>query len=405
MSPRLSVDRQAPTRRALARGLTRRSLFARAGAAGLTWLLLPGCHAPFAPESGPAYAPWRLPTDESRPEWLAVAAAILAASPHNTQPWRFVVGPTRIDLYADHERHLGTMDGLRREMHIGLGCALENLIITLHAQGVRAELELMPEGPDSALVAHVDLVPDEAVRTPVIEALFAAIPRRSTNRNAYAEGGAPPGLDAAFAGLIDDPRIALTWLASDSERARFKSETVAATEAITGDPEMAADDHRWFRTTKEQIDRHRDGPTLDASGNGATTRFFGKMLGPVDRETSGAYWVNLTRDVHTTAGAFAILSSDVRDDRVQQLVCGRVYQRMHLWATDNGISMQPLNQLAERVDREQLLDLEPRFTTSVAEMIGDDARGSQMMFRVGYAWDAPFHSPRRPVSWVAEEAG
>ena len=56
-----------------------------------------------------------------------VRAGILAASPHNTQPWRFRVSPTRVELYADPARSLGAFDPYLREMHIGLGCAVENM--------------------------------------------------------------------------------------------------------------------------------------------------------------------------------------------------------------------------------------------------------------------------------------
>jgi hypothetical protein len=57
-----------------------------------------------------------------------VQSAILAANPHNTQPWLFWVSDDAIDLYADIGRHLGTMDPSLREMHIGLGYPLNSVL-------------------------------------------------------------------------------------------------------------------------------------------------------------------------------------------------------------------------------------------------------------------------------------
>ena len=77
--------------------------------------------------AGPAFEPWR---DWRRGRHQGslglVAAAILASNPHNSQPWLFRVGERHVELFADPSRHLGTIDPFRREMHLGLGCALES---------------------------------------------------------------------------------------------------------------------------------------------------------------------------------------------------------------------------------------------------------------------------------------
>src|SRR5262252_7389801 len=83
----------------------------------------------FAGPTGPAFTPWGdwrgSDADGNR---RPLRAAVLAASPHNTQPWLFAVSATTIDVYADRARHLGMFDPFRREMHLGLGCAIENTV-------------------------------------------------------------------------------------------------------------------------------------------------------------------------------------------------------------------------------------------------------------------------------------
>ena len=72
---------------------------------------------------------------------------------------------------------------------------------------------------------------------------------------------------------------------------------------------------------------------------------------------------------------------------------------MHLAATLEGLAMQPLNQLAERQDREEERGLPARFGGYLESVVGRGRR-AQMIFRIGYAWDDAAKSPRRPLEWV-----
>jgi hypothetical protein len=71
-----------------------------------------------------------------------VRAAILAASPHSTQPWLFKVTNSSIEFYIDTKRNVGALDPYLREEHIGMGCALENLMLAAAANGYQATLTL-----------------------------------------------------------------------------------------------------------------------------------------------------------------------------------------------------------------------------------------------------------------------
>ena len=54
---------------------------------------------------GPAYEPWDDWRTATKGPLDLVRAAILAANPHNSQPWLFHVTQTQINLFADHRRN------------------------------------------------------------------------------------------------------------------------------------------------------------------------------------------------------------------------------------------------------------------------------------------------------------
>ena len=148
---------------------------------------------------GDAYAPWSLWSDPSirNTPMALVAAGVIAANPHDTQPWLFAVAEDSIEIYADTSRHLGAMDAYIREMHLGLGCAIENMLTAAGPNGYVAELEVAP-GSLVELTERSEADPrgkaaaDADVAGGAPDPRYAAIPARHTNRYAYDLARDPP---------------------------------------------------------------------------------------------------------------------------------------------------------------------------------------------------------------------
>lgn len=391
--------------------VTRRTFLKRAGATTLVVVVGGGVYRAadrgvFSVGQGEAYEPWRTWHEEQASGPMAlVQSAILAANPHNSQPWLFRVDETRVDVFADPARNISNIDPFLREKHVGLGCAVENAVLTARALGYRPGVRLLPDPADPAHVARIDLTPGNL--TPgdlVVSKLYDAIPNRHTNRAAYdVERPVPPEVLGAIAALNTELDIDLRWF-TGAARGPFGEATVAATEALVADAEQMQGSDAWLRLGWDQTQGERDGISLDANGSSLWQRSFLKML-PNSQLGGGAQSNNVFRSATAsvqvpTAAAFGLIVVRDADSDVQRLDGGRFWQRLHLWATAEGLAVQPLSQTTERADRERQLGLEPVSGRALAGLIGDSGWRALMPFRVGYPTEAALASPRRALQEV-----
>lgn len=367
---------------------------ALAGAGGLTWRAVDG--GVFATGTGPAYAAWDALSPAGQDSLGLVRAAVLAANAHNTQPWHFRVATDRIELFADASRSIGTMDPLGREMQISLGCAIENLALAGPPNGKTPTVRLLPEPSDPTHIARVDLVLTQKSAS----ALFEAIPNRHTNRAAY-DLGRPvsQGQLDALGNLVDAPDVELVWFTKAGDKRTFGDLTTRATKVIIADPQQAADDFAWYRTDWDEIQAKKDGITIDPSGQSTLIRSLAKVL-PVSQKQNNDGWLRGTLETQIpTAAAFGALVVRDRLDPIARLRVGRIWQRIQLSATVQGLGMQPLCQVPERIDRERSAGLAPDFTDAMAVMLPPRSHAI-MTFRIGYSTSEALRSPRRPATEV-----
>jgi hypothetical protein len=252
---------------------------------------------------GDAYAPWGLwndPSLQGTPLAL-VAAAVLAANPHDTQPWLFRISDDAIEVLADLSRNLGAMDAFVREMHLGLGCAIENMLIAAGPNGYDAEVAAV-EGSLANLTERRGPVAAASVRLKkrapsAPDSFYRAIALRHTNRYAYERSKEVPADWRELLRRTGDDQGARVFLFDEGEdRRAYDAAVVEATQAIIDDKTMIADSDRWFRSSPAEIEAHRDGPTLDAAGLSFFTLTYARLFS-VSPEASHVAWLNQTRDV------------------------------------------------------------------------------------------------------------
>ena len=333
-------------------------------------------------------------------------SAILAASPHNTQPWLFKVTNSSIELYIDSSRNVGALDPYLREEHIGMGCALENLMLAAAANGYAAKLTLIsgklesnPVESKAQLLARVDLAPGTREESK----LYDAIPRRHTNRGAYMpRKPIPPEFIDSLSRLPgDETEVKIFLFTADVDRKEITEISSAANREIYSDPEVVRASDQWIRMNWTEVQKFRDGLTIDAFGLPPIAAAVSKMmpLWMLKRVASRGEKDRYS-ELMLSAPMIGIIAVHDRYDRENCLSAGRIWQRAHLLATARGLAGRPCNEAVEMIDHEKALGKPARVAGLLAEVLGNSVWQPTFVFYMGYPTLTARASPRRPIKKV-----
>ncbi|WP_375055120.1 Acg family FMN-binding oxidoreductase [Zobellella sp. DQSA1] len=300
--------------------------------------------------------------------------AVLAPSSHNTQPWRFRLSASAIDVLADRRRALPVNDPDDRELTISCGCALMNLRIAAARRELGTETTLLPDACDPDWLARMSFVPSAGA--PADQAALAeAIPLRHSCRRPFE----PIAIPAATAPrLVAAAAAEGAWLRPLSEAG---TRTQLASLVTEGDMAQWADT-RWRRELAAWMHPRQQGdglsvPALAASLTQLLVRTFNLGEGMAAKD----------RTLAESAPLLAVLGTD-KDDPRHWLLAGQALQRVLLVACRLGLQAAYLNQPV------QVARLRP----VLHQLTGGDC--AQLVLCLGYPRVPLAASPRRPLEEV-----
>jgi len=305
--------------------------------------------------------------------------ATLAASGHNTQPWRFRIGDGRIEILPDFARRTPIVDPDDHHLFTSLGCASENLALAAAAGGKAGEVTFDAAQGGSVAFAY------ESGR-PVGSALFDAIPRRQSTRIEY--DGRPVSADdlRALANAAAVPGIDMVLLTERLQIERVRDLVVTGNSAQMADVAFMRELKAWLRFSPREALRVGDGLFSAASGNPIAPVWLGPRLFDWFVGAS-AENDKYARHLRSSAGVAVFVSQ--QEDRDHWVRAGRACQRFALQATALGLKCAFINQPVE------VASLRPE----LAALVGLPNRRPDIVMRFGYGPALPF-SARRPVAAI-----
>jgi len=305
----------------------------------------------------------------------AVRAAIKAPSPHNTQPWRFEIGPRHVDLLLDRDRVLGVADPDAREARLSCGAALLNLRLTARAAGWAVHYDLLPDRGRPDLLASV-WIGGARVPSPEHRVLAAAVERRASNRRPFTDRVVPARHRWSLVRAADHEGGRLILLERPTELSAFADLLRRADHLQEQDPVFQAELLRW---TASHPDRE-DGVPRSAGGPRPSE---GSVLKLRDYQAHES-----TMERRFEQDPLVAVLATPGDGPLDQLRAGQALQRLLLTATVEGLSASFLSQ-----------PIEIPFTRgALRELIGGRAH-PQTVLRLGYGYPTP-RTPRRPFEAV-----
>jgi hypothetical protein len=304
-----------------------------------------------------------------------VRFATLAASSHNTQPWRFRISPGAITVLPDFARRCPVVDVDDAHLWKSLGCAAENLVQAAPALGYAAAVfaDESAGGVTIHLERSASFKPGE---------LFPAIPLRQCTRSAYDRRDLGPEPLKLLERSAEAPGVRLTLLTTRTQMEAALEYINSGNRIQLSDPAFRQEFLFWIRFNAREALRTGDGLAGRTSGQPSLPRWLGKrilrfVLTAKSQEATDA------RNLRSSSALAVFVSA--RDDKAAWIEVGRAYERFALQATALGIRNAFLNQPIE------VRSLRPQFES----WLGLKGEKASLMVRIGYAPLAPYSLRRR----------
>ncbi|MBE0654462.1 MAG: nitroreductase [Bacteroidales bacterium] len=319
------------------------------------------------------------------PDFLKmVECAVKAPSGHNTQPWKFYLKESAIEIHPDLSKALAVVDGNNRELYISLGCAAENLSIAAGEFGYASSFSIESAGGDNYFI-KIGLNNCHAVNN----RLFGEIKKRQTNRGLYEKRIISPEIINKLNEIKFQKGLKLRFFENGSTGFRIIRELVAEGNTIQmQDEAFKSELMSWIRFNKKQIQAKQNGLTYEVMGTPATPAWIGRSI---VRSFLKPGKQNKTDIDKINSSSHMVLFTIERNDPETWIHLGRALEHFLLELSGAGIANAYLNQPCEVQE----------VALKMISALGITGEYPAVLMRLGYSVPLPY-SPRKNIEEVVQ---
>ena len=311
----------------------------------------------------------------------AIQLACRAPSLHNSQPWRWIVHDTAVDLFSDHRRVVRSADNSGREALISCGAALGHFRAAMTAAGWDTKVDQFPNPSNLDHLATVYFTPAHYV-TAAEHDRADAILRRRSDRLPVRAPTHWESFEAVLRRTIDHSKATLDVL-PDEARPQL-AEASRLTESLRRYDEYYHDELRWWTEPRWL---YQGVPPSALVSEEERNRVDINRAFPVAGHTD-------RRPEVAADEAKVLVLSTPENTRVDALNCGEVLSTVLLECTMAGLATCTLTHITELPESREVIQ----------RLTGTNAF-PQVLVRVGKApvlEKTPSPTPRRPLSEVMQ---
>jgi nitroreductase len=322
-----------------------------------------------------------------------VGWAVLAASSHNVQPWKFILKPREniIDACIDPVGILPASDVKGRQAYISLGCAIQNLLSAAAYYGLSYTLEYNGETryPLSVVTVHFHDLESPHRGDPK---LLDAIKQRRMNRAKYdPERPVPEEVLSKMNACAVAGGVTLCTVKDAGTRFAIAEFQYLADRAVVAITKFRTELGDFLLPNDTTSEKGMPGNTFGLSD--ALAKYVHEELkkpGAFDPDLAVGF-ASSSRDGIRSAPMLGVLT--VPEDTAEWWIkAGMVFQEIALIAEEAKLAVAVHAALVEVGMFNRLLGLR----------LGSTERPT-VIFRVGYATEERPHSPRMPTEAVCAE--